>query len=95
MAGIHNPRAVFLYSGLLAAPTAPYWQLCAVDCLQVQAPSNRGRASRQPGRNFAQGTAPLFLIKLSASVMDPFKRRVVPFLRPGFSLTHVAPPEEI
>jgi len=95
MGGIHNPRAVFLYSGWLAAPTAPYWQLFAVDCLQVQAPSNRGSGSRQSGRKLAQGTTPLLLIKLSASVMDPFKRRVVPFLRPGFSLTHVAPPEEI
>jgi len=95
MGGIHNPRAVSLYSGWLAAPTAPYWQLCAVDCLQVQAPSNRGGASRQPGRNFAQGTAPLFLIKLRANVMDPLKRRVVPSFLLGLFPNHVAPPVAI
>ena len=95
MGGIHNPRAIFRYSGWLAAPTAPYGQLFAVDCLQVQAPSNRGGASRQPGRKLAQGTAPFLLIKLSANVMDPLKRDVVPSFLLGLFPTHVAPPVEI
>ena len=59
-------RAVTVLPGSLAGPTAPYGQVCAVDCLQVQTPSNRGGATRQSGRKLTQRTAPLPLVKLSA-----------------------------